>query len=95
MVTTNPPVSPLVGLCTIASDIVGFYFLEQSSNYKPPKELSDFLAAGDAPIYIGYAELILSSPGANTRALSFGSVVVEDAKEMSSQPAIISTSYIH
>lgn len=34
-------------------DVVGFYFLELSTNYTPPADLADFLAAGPPPIYIG------------------------------------------
>ncbi|WVF67372.1 hypothetical protein IAT40_002127 [Kwoniella sp. CBS 6097] len=46
-------------------DISGFYFLSGDVDFEPEPELKSFLAAGDAPVYIG-----------------FGSVVVEDAAEM-------------
>ena len=34
-------------------DVCGFYFLDLATNYTPPKELADFLAAGPPPVYIG------------------------------------------
>jgi sterol 3beta-glucosyltransferase len=34
-------------------DISGFYFLEGESDFTPDKELVDFLAAGEPPVYIG------------------------------------------
>jgi hypothetical protein len=43
---------PKYASLTVA-EISGFYFLEAESSFKPEQELVDFLAKGDAPIYIG------------------------------------------
>ncbi|PVF99017.1 UDP-Glycosyltransferase/glycogen phosphorylase [Serendipita vermifera] len=61
----SPEIVPKPGDWQNHIDVVGFYFLDLASGYEPPPELAAFLAAGPAPIYIG-----------------FGSVVVEDPKEM-------------
>lgn len=39
-------------------DVVGFCFLNLANNYKPPEDLSNFLKAGPAPIYIGFGSLV-------------------------------------
>lgn len=39
-------------------DVVGFCFLNLAKNYKPPEDLSNFLKAGPAPIYIGFGSLV-------------------------------------
>jgi sterol 3beta-glucosyltransferase len=43
-------------------DVVGFYFLDLAQNYKPPKELADFLTAGPPPIYIGFGSVVVENP---------------------------------
>ncbi|KIO22728.1 glycosyltransferase family 1 protein [Tulasnella calospora MUT 4182] len=43
-------------------DVVGFYFLEGAKNFKPEKDLEDFLAAGPPPIYIGFGSIITLTP---------------------------------
>jgi sterol 3beta-glucosyltransferase len=49
--------------CSIAlSDVVGFYFLDLAKDYKPEKELADFLAAGPPPIYIGFGSVVVKDP---------------------------------
>lgn len=39
-------------------DVVGFSFLHQAAEYKPPEDLSQWLNAGDPPIYIGFGSLV-------------------------------------
>ena len=41
------------------SDMVGFYFLELATNYKPEADLGSFLSAGPPPVYIGFVGLYL------------------------------------
>ena len=38
--------------------VVGFCFLDLTSNYKPPEELVRWLEAGPKPIYIGFGSLM-------------------------------------
>mmetsp|Transcript_39814 Transcript_39814/g.88504 ORF Transcript_39814/g.88504 Transcript_39814/m.88504 type:complete len:1166 (+) Transcript_39814:378-3875(+) len=45
-------------------EVVGFINVELNklTNYKPPKELADFLAAGPPPVYIGFGSLVVDDP---------------------------------
>ena len=50
-------------------DLAGFVFLELASNFKPPKELTDFLDAGDPPVYIGFGSIVVDDPDAFTEMI--------------------------
>lgn len=50
-------------------DIGGFVFLDLASNYKPPKELQDFLDAGEPPIYIGFGSIVVDDPDRFTQMI--------------------------
>lgn len=41
---------------------MGFFFLDLASTYTPAKELADFLAAGEPPIYIGFGSIVVDNP---------------------------------
>ena len=43
-------------------DITGFVFLDLASSFKPAKELTDFLEAGDPPVYIGFGSIVVDDP---------------------------------
>jgi UDP:flavonoid glycosyltransferase YjiC (YdhE family) len=40
-------------------DICGFSVLPAKSDYKPPKEIDDFLKAGATPIYVGFGSIVV------------------------------------
>ncbi|KAG9251540.1 uncharacterized protein F5Z01DRAFT_663045 [Emericellopsis atlantica] len=40
-------------------DISGFVYLDLASSFKPPKDLEEFLAAGEEPIYIGFGSIVV------------------------------------
>lgn len=40
-------------------DIAGFVFLDLASSFDPPKELVEFLDAGEPPIYIGFGSIVV------------------------------------
>lgn len=40
-------------------DISGFVYLELASTFTPPPDLEEFLAKGDAPIYIGFGSIVV------------------------------------
>lgn len=40
----------------------GFWFLPTAPDWEPPRKLSDFLRAGDPPIYIGFGSVVGSDP---------------------------------
>lgn len=48
-------------------DIAGFVFLDLASSFKPPKDLEDFLNAGDKPIYIGFGSIVVDDADAFTQ----------------------------
>lgn len=41
----------------IVLDVVGFYFLDLATDYKPADDLAKFLADGPPPVYIGYGQI--------------------------------------
>eukprot|EP00123_Amoebidium_parasiticum_P012985 comp21695_c0_seq1/m.30598 comp21695_c0_seq1/g.30598 ORF comp21695_c0_seq1/g.30598 comp21695_c0_seq1/m.30598 type:complete len:1007 (-) comp21695_c0_seq1:691-3711(-) len=46
-------------------DVVGFYFLDQtSSGYTPDPDLAEFLAAGEPPIFVGFGSIVVKDPQA-------------------------------
>ena len=50
-------------------DIAGFVFLDLASTFEPPKELQDFLNAGDPPVYIGFGSIVVDDPDKFTRTI--------------------------
>ncbi|KAK3678878.1 hypothetical protein LTR78_001331 [Recurvomyces mirabilis] len=50
-------------------DIAGFVFLDLASNFKPPKDLHDFLNAGEPPIYVGFGSIVVDDPNALTEMI--------------------------
>ncbi|GAB7358803.1 hypothetical protein MBLNU230_g4027t1 [Neophaeotheca triangularis] len=50
-------------------DLSGFVFLDLASNFQPPQELTDFLDAGDPPIYIGFGSIVVDDPEAFTEMI--------------------------
>ena len=50
-------------------DISGFFFLNLSTNYTPPKDLADYLAAGEPPVYIGFGSIVVDDPNAMTKMI--------------------------
>ncbi|KAF2743049.1 glycosyltransferase family 1 protein [Sporormia fimetaria CBS 119925] len=49
--------------------VAGFYFLDLASNYVPEPALKDFLAAGEAPVYIGFGSIVVDDPDGMTRMI--------------------------
>jgi UDP:flavonoid glycosyltransferase YjiC (YdhE family) len=64
-------------------DISGFFFLNLSTNYTPPQDLADFLAAGPPPVYIGFGSIVVDDPNAMTK-------MIFDAVKKTGQRAIVS-----
>ncbi|KPL86043.1 glycosyltransferase [Herpetosiphon geysericola] len=50
--------------------VTGFWFLPPPSDWSPPAELTDFLAAGSAPIYIGFGSMMGGDPQTLTNLVS-------------------------
>jgi len=48
-------------------DLANFIHYEQAHTYEPPQSLLDFLAAGEAPIYVGFGSVVAEDPAALTR----------------------------
>lgn len=64
-------------------DIAGYVFLDLASSYKPPQDLTDFLEAGDAPIYIGFGSIVVDDPDKFTK-------LIFDAVKMAGVRALVS-----
>jgi UDP:flavonoid glycosyltransferase YjiC (YdhE family) len=58
------------------------YLFDDDPEWTPPQDLSDFLAAGDAPVYIGFGSMPDSKPEATTR-------MIIDAAQRSGKRAVI------
>lgn len=65
------------------NDIAGYVFLDLASDYDPPKELTDFLDAGQAPIYIGFGSIVVDDPDKFTQ-------MIFDAVKMAGVRALVS-----
>jgi sterol 3beta-glucosyltransferase len=50
-------------------DLANFIEYEQAHTYEPPQALLDFLAAGEAPIYVGFGSVVTENPAALTRTI--------------------------
>jgi len=50
-------------------DLANFIEYEQAHAYEPPQALLDFLAAGEAPIYVGFGSVVTEDPAALTRTI--------------------------
>ncbi|HET8529898.1 MAG TPA: glycosyltransferase [Methylomirabilota bacterium] len=50
-------------------DLANFIHYEQAHTYEPPQALLDFLAAGEAPIYVGFGSVVAADPAALTRTI--------------------------
>ena len=67
------------------SQVVGYWFLDQP-DWKAPRELDEFLAAGSKPIYIGFGSMTTSHAAALTN-------VVLEAVKMSGHRAVLATGW--
>eukprot|EP00246_Nothoceros_aenigmaticus_P007732 TRINITY_DN2175_c0_g1_i1.p1 TRINITY_DN2175_c0_g1~~TRINITY_DN2175_c0_g1_i1.p1 ORF type:complete len:817 (+),score=138.87 TRINITY_DN2175_c0_g1_i1:213-2453(+) len=50
-------------------DVVGFCFLDQATDYKPPDDLVKWLRSGEPPIYIGFGSLPVQDPDGMTATI--------------------------
>jgi sterol 3beta-glucosyltransferase len=50
-------------------DLANFTFHDQAHTYEPPRALLDFLAAGEAPIYIGFGSVVVEDPATLRRTI--------------------------
>ena len=50
-------------------DLANFIEYEQAHTYRPPPALLDFLAAGEAPIYVGFGSVVAEDPVGLTRTI--------------------------
>jgi len=50
-------------------ELANFVHYAQAQAYEPPPALLDFLAAGEAPIYVGFGSVVAEDPAALTRTI--------------------------
>lgn len=62
--------------------ITGYWFLDEEPDWQPPAALTDFLAAGSPPVYIGFGSMTNSDPAATTR-------LIIEAVQQSGQRAVL------
>lgn len=66
--------------------LTGYWFLERDEGWTPPKQLADFLAAGPAPVYIGFGSMAGRHPDRLAR-------IAVNALEKSGVRGILSTGW--
>lgn len=66
--------------------ITGYWFLDAADGWSPPAGLEAFLAAGPAPVYVGFGSMSARDPEATTR-------LVVDALAQSGQRGILSSGW--
>lgn len=66
--------------------VTGYWFLEAESDWQPPADLEGFLAAGAAPVYVGFGSMIANDPERVTR-------IVIEAVQQSGQRAVLATGW--
>ncbi len=64
----------------------GYWFLDRADDWWPPADLVDFLAAGPAPVYVGFGSISGRDPGKTTQ-------VILDALAQSGQRGILATGW--
>jgi UDP:flavonoid glycosyltransferase YjiC (YdhE family) len=65
-------------------NLANFIPYEQAHTYRPPQALLDFLAAGEAPIYVGFGSVVAEDPAALTRTI-FGALEKAGARGIVSE----------
>ena len=66
--------------------VTGYWFLNDGRGYRPPADLSAFLAAGPPPVYVGFGSMHNRDPEATTR-------MVVEALERSGQRGVLLTGW--
>jgi sterol 3beta-glucosyltransferase len=49
------------------SNVTGFWFLDEQSEWQPPAELVEFIESGPAPVYVGFGSMVANDPERMTR----------------------------
>jgi UDP:flavonoid glycosyltransferase YjiC (YdhE family) len=65
----SPHVLPVPGDWPDKVRVTGYWFLDDASGWKPDPALSSFLAAGEAPVYVGFGSMPGLDPVAMTRVV--------------------------
>lgn len=50
-------------------DVVGFYFLNLATDFKPADDLAKFLADGPPPVYIGFGSVVVEDSAVMTKTI--------------------------
>jgi sterol 3beta-glucosyltransferase len=58
----SPSVLPLPADWSKKNQVTGYWFLEDKTDWQPPTALVDFLAAGPAPVYVGFGSMNTRNP---------------------------------
>ncbi len=66
--------------------VTGYWFLDHPDSWQPPRDLVDFLDAGDKPIYVGFGSM-------NTENTERTTEIILEALRKTNQRAVISTGW--
>ena len=64
--------------------VTGYWFLDEVQEWSPPRDLADFLDAGQPPVYVGFGSMSSSNPERETE-------IITKALEMAGQRGILLT----
>jgi sterol 3beta-glucosyltransferase len=53
-----------------AAHVTGYWFTRSDPTWVPPRRLTDFLGAGDPPVYLGFGSMPIDSPAALAEAIT-------------------------
>lgn len=65
----SPLITPPDPLWDDRVAVTGYWFGQEDSTWQPPQALQDFLAQGEAPIYVGFGSMPNSDPERTTRSI--------------------------
>lgn len=50
-----------------SATVTGYWFLDQTGQWEPPQDLTQFLSKGEPPVYFGFGSIFGQNPGQTTR----------------------------
>jgi UDP:flavonoid glycosyltransferase YjiC (YdhE family) len=82
----SPAVIPTPSRWPVQRAVGGYWFLEDSLEWRPDPRISDFLQQGPAPLYVGFGSMTSGDPAAMTR-------IILEAVRRTDQRAVLSTGW--
>jgi len=70
MFAFSPSVVPRPEDWPAQAQVTGYWFLERDAGWQPPTELTEFLAAGPPPVYVGFGSMTVPDPAQLTARIT-------------------------